>query len=140
MPIKFPEGIKSSQLGESGPMWELEYQAEFERKVKKYAKKHRQETMNAAANLQAVLEGLNAGLKMRQIVRGFIHDEGEGALAVDESGRGKHLLGTRLYFYPDEPTETVYVVTIGDKDSQKRDVKTTQDFVSRLRKNRQPEG
>ena len=81
---------------------------------------------------------LRSGLTPQQIIRGYIHDEPRGVKAIDESGPGKHKKAIRLYIYPDEETETLYVLTVGGKGkSQGRDIKTCSEFVKGLLKERE---
>lgn len=115
-------------------MWELEPNADYVKKLKKFNKRHRCETTNAHDNLAAYLGSLRGGMKPQQIIRGYIHREGGAWVrAVDESGPNNPKKAIRLYFYPDEDTETLHVITIGDKNSQNDDVKYCQEFVASLR-------
>lgn len=113
-------------------MWELVPQADFEKKLKKFSKRHRQETVNALDNLAAYLLDLRSGLMPQQIIRNYIRAEGRGVRAADQSGPKHPTKLLRIYFYPDEPTEELNVITIGDKDSQKDDVKFCHEFVDSL--------
>lgn len=114
-------------------MWETEKNAELDKKLKKFAKRHRTEARNSLDNLAAYLGSLRGGLKPQQVVRGCIHSEGSGLIAFDESGPGHPNKATRLYVYPEEETETLYAITIGDKDSQRDDVKFCHEFLDSLR-------
>ncbi|PIW61358.1 MAG: hypothetical protein COW13_03365 [Candidatus Omnitrophica bacterium CG12_big_fil_rev_8_21_14_0_65_50_5] len=68
------------------------------------------------------------------VVAGYIHDEGKGIRAIDQRGGGKgKLQQTRLYVYPDIETKVLYLITIGDKQSQKDDIKQSADFVVGLK-------
>ncbi len=58
-------------------------------------------------------------------------------MAINQKGGGKSLAQTRLYAYPEVASETLYVITLGDKRSQKDDIKTCQGFVEQLRKETQ---
>lgn len=121
-------------------MWEMEWSADFDKRAKKFAKAHRQELLNAVDNVAAFLSDLRGGLTPQQIIRGYIHDEPHGVKGIDESGPGKHKKAIRLYVYPDEETETLYVLTVGDKStgkSQSRDIKTCSEFVEGLLKKRE---
>jgi hypothetical protein len=62
-----------------------------------------------------------------------MHHEPLGVVAIDQKGGGKSLAQTRLYVYPDTETETLYVITLGDKGSQKDDIATCRAFVNELR-------
>jgi len=115
-------------------MWKLESHSDFEKRLKKFLKKHRQETLNALDNLNAYHTALQQGLKPQQIIRGFIHHEGMGIRALDQSGPGKPRKALRLYIYPDENSQILYVLTLGDKSSQSEDIRHTTEFVESVRK------
>ena len=66
-----------------------------------------------------------------------MHNEPLGVVAIDQKGGGRNLAETRLYVYADVTTETLHVITLGDKRSQKNDIATCQTFVNELRKGRQ---
>lgn len=119
-------------------MWEMQTSADVEKRARRLSKTHRQELTNVFDNLAAYIGDLRKGLKPQQINRGHIHNELHGVKALDESGPGKHEKAIRLYIYPDEDTETLYVLTIGDKDkrSQQNDIKSCSEFVKGLLKDR----
>jgi len=77
----------------------------------------------------------------RSISAGFIHVEAAGSIAVDQSGANKvlgkklKLKETRLYFYPSAETRTLYLLKIGDKDSQEDDNNFCREFIHKLRGN-----
>ncbi len=113
-------------------MWEIESIDGFLRSFKKFAKAHRIESLNAISNSDSYLNALNSGLKPQRIERGFLHHEPLGIKAFDQNGPGAHKKETRLYAYPDEETETLYLILISGKDDQKRDIETCKQFVNRL--------
>lgn len=110
-------------------MWVYVENGEFERRKRKFQKRHRQETLNALDNVAAFKGALESGLKPQQIIRGFIHNEQHGVLAMDESGPKNPKKVVRVYVYPDEPKCELHVITIGDKDSQTEDVKYCHEYV-----------
>ena len=117
--------------------WVFERASRFEVTFKRLYKRHRNECLNALDNLDLYVKSLQEGAKPSQLSsQGFVHNEGEGAYAVDQrSGRDdtkkprKVNAQVRLYFYPDESTATVHVILIGDKGSQSRDVKEVHQYV-----------
>jgi hypothetical protein len=115
-------------------MWELVFSADYEKRAKRYAKTNRQELLNVADNLAAYLSALRNGLKPQQIIRGFVHDEPLNVKALDESGPGKHKKALRLYIYPNEFSETLHVLTLGDKNKQREDIKQCIESVKALLK------
>ena len=121
-------------------MWEIEKATGFENRFKKFSRKHENEASAALSNLQTFVDGLNKTNKT-QIANQlpFIHTEPEGMVAIDERGakldrkKGK-LKATRLYVYAAVVTQTVYLLGIGDKDSQKQDIETFSKKAKRLRR------
>ena len=116
-------------------MWELEPTPEYTRKLKKWPKKYRRELTAMLDNLDTFLQALNLGAKPQQAKFGFIHTEPLGVLAIDQRGAGAGTKATRLYVYPDEGTETVHTITLGDKDSQRTDIKISVELVRTLKEN-----
>ena len=56
-------------------------------------------------------------------------------VAIDQKGAPGRPKQTRLYIYAYEKDQTLYLITIGDKDkdSQRRDLKDSRDFVTDLK-------
>jgi hypothetical protein len=75
---------------------------------------------------------LISGTKPKQAVFGFVHSEPGDVVAIDQKGGGPSLAQTRLYVYPDVTREVLYMITLGDKKSQKADIATCKDFVKKL--------
>ena len=80
------------------------------------------------------MQALKAGVKPEHIQAGFIHREPHGVVAIDQKGAKGRPRQTRLYIYADEPRQTIHLITIGDKNSQKRDIADCRKFISNLRK------
>ena len=113
-------------------MWEIKTTDEFERKKKHYEKKHPRELAAVQDNLDTYHKTLNGGVKPKQAIFGFIHAEPSDVVAIDQKGGGAKLAQTRLYAYPDVTRNTLYLITLGDKKSQRDDIKICKDFVARL--------
>jgi putative component of toxin-antitoxin plasmid stabilization module len=74
-------------------------------------------------NLDTVHEALSADAKIEAVRNyGFVHPEPIGIIAVDQKGGGAGLKTCRLYLYPKKETQTIYLLTIGDKATQKNDI------------------
>jgi hypothetical protein len=114
-------------------MWELEPTDEFARRFKRYEKKHPRELKAVLANLEVIQESLQSGTNPQKLPFGFIHIEQRGVIAIDQKRGGKNLAQTRLYVYLDRDTETIHLITLGDKASQHADVKTASDYVDGLK-------
>jgi len=70
----------------------------------------------------------------QQITGKYVHKESKGVRALDESGSGlNNLQATRLYLYPDVKSKKIYLLTIGNKKSQKKDIKYCEGIVDQLR-------
>lgn len=119
--------------------WVLEVTETYERRYKEYEKKHPNELVAVANNLDSYFKALNRFGHPLQVKAGFIHDEPEGIKAVDQKGGGQKvkLQQTRLYIYPDLNTRTVHVLTMGDKSSQKEDIKFCREHVKKEIRGRQ---
>jgi hypothetical protein len=115
-------------------VWTLESQDAWDRRLKQYAKKCARELAAALDNLDTFHKTLNTGVKPREAKFGFIHPEPLGVLAIDQKGGGPSLAQIRLYVYPDEDREVLHLLTLGDKNSQTKDIVICKDYVAQLRK------
>jgi hypothetical protein len=111
--------------------WNIEPTDLFKRRFKKYKKKNPNETEAVLNNLDTFMRSLNNGDKPQA---GFIHREANGVLAIDQQGAKGSLKQTRLYIYAYKIENTVFQITIGDKNSQKSDISDCRDFIKKLRK------
>lgn len=112
--------------------WEIAPADGFASKLRKYRKKHEAATIH-------YFEALQAGTKPLQITGIGIHSEGHGGvIAFDQTGGQPKLHETRLYAYPEVETETMWLITIGDKNTQqRRDIPDCRDFMKKLRRMRE---
>lgn len=116
-------------------MWNVEPTDEFERRLRRFEKKNASELAATLANLQRYLDALNEGGKPEIIQFGFIHRQPQGVVAIDQKGGGKNLKQTRLYSYAWVDQKNLFLITLGDKNSQAADLKVCKDFVDEFRKN-----
>ena len=81
-----------------------------------------------------MLKAFQAGLKPLQVTTafGFVHPEPNGVVSIDQKRGGLNLAQTRLYAYPDE-RKILYLITLGDKPSQAKDIKSCASFIKALR-------
>lgn len=117
-------------------IWNLEPTDRYLRQYKKYDKKQKNELAAVLANLNDYHQALNELGSPQHITGKYVHRETSGVKALDESGerKTKNLKVTRLYVYPDIESKTLYLLTIGDKKSQRKDNKYCSDFVKELRR------
>jgi len=114
-------------------LWHLDDLPEFGRTLKQYEKKHAAEVAQLLVNLDAVHQALNLGAKPEALHGGHVHREPLGVIAVDQRGSAAKGLELRLYTYPRTATSTLYLLRIGEKASQQRDINWCRDWVKRLR-------
>lgn len=117
-------------------MWTPRPSDEYKKRDKWYQKKRPREWEAVLTNLARYIEALNAGTPPKQIQGGWIHPEKMDVVALSQQGGTKNagnLQETRLYVYPDVPEKIVHLITLGDKNSQAKDVLLSRDFVVKLR-------
>jgi hypothetical protein len=122
---------------EYNSVWRLQPTAEYEKRVRRWPKRHRRELTAMLNNLDTLIGAQNGGAAIEQARFGFIHPEPHGVLAIDQKGGGAGLKQTRLYLYPENDTEILHLITIGDKSSQKSDIALCSNFVKTLFAERQ---
>ena len=117
-------------------VWELDHTEKYETTYKRYAKKHPHELTAVLSNLDKYHSALNSIGKVLQITAGFIHREPNGVIALDQKGGGRKvkLKQTRLYLYPAVEEKVVYLLIIGDKKTQTKDIKYCSEFVRKKRR------
>src|SRR5438045_3719478 len=118
-------------------MWQMRETEEYGRRLKQFAKKYRRELAAMLDNLDTYLHTLQAGVHPKQIRHGFTHSETHGAIAIDQKGAEGKPAQTRLYVYPDPELRILYLITIGDKGSQRDDNATCRELIVGLREEKQ---
>lgn len=116
--------------------WHTQQTAHYERDLSYYEKKHLNELVAVSNNLDTYFETLKECGNPLQVTGGFIHKESDGIRAIDQKGGGQKvkLQQMRLYIYPDTNTNTLYLLAIGDKNSQRDDVIFCRSVVKEIRK------
>lgn len=114
--------------------WLIESTDAYVRGHKRYEKKFPAELIAVLDNLDRYFKMISHGVHPQFAVAGYIHNEGKGVKAIDQrGGRKGKLKQTRLYIYPDIDTKILYLITIGDKKSQREDIKQSVKFVDILK-------
>ena len=111
--------------------------SQYKRDSKKYSKKKLNEYVAVINNLDTYYKALKDIGNPMQIKSGFIHKEPDGIKAIDQKGGGQKvkLCETRLYVYQEQETKILYLLKIGDKQSQRKiDIKFCREFVKNLRR------
>ncbi len=120
----------------SGPgitAWTIVGTEAYERRAKWYSKKRRAESIAVLADLDVLVGSLRSGKPPKPFVHGFLHAEPAGIIAIDQTGAGRKLAATRLYLYPDLPTDTLYLLTTGDKPSQSGDIQDCKRLLAQIK-------
>lgn len=107
----------------------------FERELKKYLKKFPDESCAVLERLETYKEELNLCDEPQKVIHGWLHPEPYGIKAITQQGKGGSLKATRLYIYAEKESHKIWVFTIGDKKSQKENIKICENFVKSLRAN-----
>jgi hypothetical protein len=81
---------------------------------------------------ESIFLDANSGKKPKPLIYGFLHSEPSGVIAIDQTG-GRKVKATRLYVYPDVETETLYLLTLGDKSTQDDDIQDCRRFVKQIK-------
>ncbi|MDD5504588.1 MAG: hypothetical protein PHV77_04675 [Candidatus Omnitrophica bacterium] len=113
--------------------WAIETTDVYERKYEQYEKKHPHELAAVIGNLDTYFKTLNEVNNPLQARGGFVHGEPDGIKAIDQKGGGQKikLQQTRLYVYPDITNKILYLITIGDKGTQRDDINLCREFVKK---------
>ena len=113
-------------------MWTLQPTDRWDKDQRHYVKKHPAELAAVLRNLERYLALLGVSKNPRAVYAGYLHPEGGGVLAVDQKGGGGNLQETRLYTFACEERHIVYLITIGNKDTQAADIRLSRRFVASL--------
>jgi len=115
--------------------------AEYSRRYKHFQKKHPNELKAVLDNLDTYLKALIARGEPQGIQLNFArHKEPCGAKSIDQGSTKGKLRQTRLYFYADSDTQTLYLITLGDKNDQRNsDIQTCRQFMKALRQQKEKE-
>ena len=113
--------------------WTQQLMDQFVRQRKRYEKKQPRELLAIERNLDIYFQTLISGQKPAQIHFGFLHTKYRlGIVSIDQKGMGKNLAQTRLYVYPDKMNQIVWLLSLGDKQTQQKDVQICYEIVSQL--------
>jgi len=117
--------------------WSIETSDRWEKDQKWYEKKRPDELAAVLNNLQKYLSYLNKMPNSKTVHAGFMHPEPMGMVAIDQRGSRGNLQETRLYTFADDEKKVLYLITIGNKDEQSRDIELGKNFVEILKRNPQ---
>lgn len=107
----------------------------YECKLATYRKKHLDELKAVLINFASYMSAVKMCGNHLLVKAGYIHIEPNGIIAIDQKGgerKIKKLQQTRLYLFPNKENRTVYVLTIGNKNSQQADIKWCGNYIKKL--------
>lgn len=114
--------------------WQLTPCSDYEKRKKDFSKKWPAELRAVVSNLMTLLYALQEGTRPEQLkLLGFVHGNYPlGILSIDETGHGKSSRpkALRLYVFPCETEQALYVMLIGEKARQSQDVALCKEFVA----------
>ena len=113
-------------------MWELKEDFADVTRLARYAKKHRAEYAACFDNLARLHTALNCGLTLQECTFGFFGSEGMDVYRIAQTGIA-NAHESRLYVYAKITGNEIQVLTIGDKQSQQRDVQWCHTKVAEIR-------
>lgn len=114
-------------------LWQIETTAQFVTDKVWYEKRRPRELAAVTNNLARYLAQLKNAKNPFCVQAGYLHPEPHGVIALDQKGGGQGLQETRLYAYPDNDKKILYLITIGNKDTQSDDIKLASRFVESLK-------
>jgi hypothetical protein len=113
--------------------WQIDTAYASPGRFKRFAGKHPREYESLFANLEKILRLLRAGNKIGGFGVGFFRSEGGEVYRIGQTGV-ESAKESRLYVYPDEPRHVMYILNIGDKDSQRDDINGSKNIVGTIKK------
>jgi hypothetical protein len=114
-------------------MWTLRPTETYETRFKQAHKQYPRELASALVNLTTYHRALCSGMNPLNASFRFLHPEASGAYAIDQRGGSGKLAQLRLYIFPDVRTKTLWLLTIGDKNTQRRrDIQDCRDLVKAI--------
>lgn len=111
-------------------MWNIPPTTQWERDHNYYDKNHPRELAALLNNLTRYLSLINCSPNAKSAFAGYLHFEAAGVVAIDQKGGGPNLQETRMYTYADEAQKMLYLITIGNKNTQRKDVQFSKNFVN----------
>src|SRR5687768_13378416 len=113
-------------------MWGIETTELWEHGQKHYLKKRPREFEAVFLNLKAYIAQLNVAKNSKCVQARYVHPEKSGVVAIGERPGPPGLQATRIYTYPDDETKKLWLITIGNKQDQPKDVKISATFALSL--------
>ncbi|MFA6716849.1 MAG: hypothetical protein WCS27_15830 [Victivallaceae bacterium] len=102
-------------------------------KFKKYQKNHKEDTASVFANLLDLIDFLNSGISFRQVLqnRSYLKNE-KGHVYRIANKKRPNAHETRLYICIEEEQKIVYLLELGDKNTQPLDIKSSHEKANKI--------
>ncbi|MDD5728069.1 MAG: hypothetical protein PHV59_05860 [Victivallales bacterium] len=114
--------------------WSVDDSNIVKNKFKKYQKRHQEDTASVFANLIKLLDFLNSGISFNQTLQNcsYLRSERGHVYRIANKNRS-NAHETRLYIYIEEEQKIVYLLGLGDKNTQSLDIKDSHEKVNKIR-------
>jgi hypothetical protein len=116
--------------------WELNADNASKAQFSSFSKNHPREYASLFANLDKINGLLESGNKIGGFNVGFFRSEGGDVYRIGQTGVPS-AKESRLYVFPDQLNRIMYVLGIGTKDTQDRDINDAKAAVTKIRQPRQ---
>ena len=102
-------------------------------KIKKYIKKHKEDAASVFANLEKLIDNLNSGISFTQAVQNYsyLRSERDHVYRIGNQKR-KNAHETRLYICVEEEQKIIYLLELGDKNTQLIDINNSHEKANRI--------
>ena len=117
-------------------MWKINWTLITKSQKKRVKKQHTAEFESCAAQIATAQKYLNMGLKIGGKLKfGTLRPESGGVYRVGQSGIPSPK-ETRIYLYFDEDSKIIYVVGMGFKEGQSKDINEAKKLVKIIRESK----
>jgi hypothetical protein len=112
--------------------WSIENKYALRKKFEAFAEARPREFASLFANLDRVLRHLNGGAKVGGFQMGYFRSEGEGVFRIGQTAV-QHAKESRLYIFPNQSNQTIYILTVGTKDRQADDISEAKTIADQIK-------
>ena len=114
------------------PEWSIENKYATQKKFEKFAADRPREFASLFANLDRIVRHLNGGAKVGGFQMGYFRSEGEGVYRIGQTAV-QHAKESRLYIFPSQSNQTIYILTVGTKDRQPEDINEAKAIADQIK-------
>jgi hypothetical protein len=115
------------------PQWSIENKYAVTKKFETFAQARPREFASLFANLDRIVRHLNGGAKVGGFQMGYFRSEGEGVYRIGQTAV-QHAKESRLYIFPNQSNQTIYILTVGTKDRQPDDINEAKAMADQIKK------